>query len=205
MRELAAPQCTSSSAGCRARGTGPAGAHLYNSCVQFCRTAVGAFTARSTCSTSSFLLPARASARSATVAASDRSGRGGGHAVWRRRQSVCYDVRFPGLYRRLVARGGPALGRAGGVHLYQQDHWHVLLRARAIENQCFVLAPARAGAAQREPARPTGQRLWTRGAPFSPRLPGRRGGGGIDLDLRSSGSEPSCRRCTNSGGSRRYR
>ena len=60
--------------------------------------------------------------------------------------SVCYDVRFPELYRHLVAAGaqiftvpsaftGPT-GRA---------HWETLLRARAIENLCYVVAPAQSG------------------------------------------------------------
>jgi predicted amidohydrolase len=60
--------------------------------------------------------------------------------------SVCYDVRFPELYRALVARGvrflcvPAAFARETG-----RDHWEVLLRARAIENQCYVLAPAQCG------------------------------------------------------------
>jgi predicted amidohydrolase len=60
--------------------------------------------------------------------------------------SVCYDVRFPELYRALVARGArfllvpSAFARETG-----RDHWEVLLRARAIENQCFVIAPAQWG------------------------------------------------------------
>jgi nitrilase len=60
--------------------------------------------------------------------------------------SICYDVRFPELYRRLVERGArflcvpAAFARETG-----RDHWEVLLRARAIENQCFVLAPAQCG------------------------------------------------------------
>ncbi len=60
--------------------------------------------------------------------------------------SVCYDVRFPELYRSLAVRGArflcvpAAFARETG-----RDHWEVLLRARAIENQCFVLAPAQCG------------------------------------------------------------
>jgi deaminated glutathione amidase len=60
--------------------------------------------------------------------------------------TVCYDVRFPHLYRALAQAGADFLtvpsvftvptGRA---------HWHVLLRARAIENSCFVFAPAQWG------------------------------------------------------------
>jgi predicted amidohydrolase len=60
--------------------------------------------------------------------------------------SVCYDLRFPELYRALSARGArfllvpSAFARETG-----RDHWEVLLRARAIENQCFVIAPAQWG------------------------------------------------------------
>ena len=60
--------------------------------------------------------------------------------------SVCYDVRFPELYRHLSAAGAQLLvvpsaftsptGRA---------HWETLLRARAIENLCYVIAPAQSG------------------------------------------------------------
>jgi predicted amidohydrolase len=60
--------------------------------------------------------------------------------------SVCYDLRFPELYRALAARGArflmvpAAFARETG-----RDHWEVLLRARAIENQAFVVAPAQVG------------------------------------------------------------
>jgi predicted amidohydrolase len=60
--------------------------------------------------------------------------------------SVCYDLRFPELYRAQSARGArfllvpSAFARETG-----RDHWEVLLRARAIENQCFVIAPAQWG------------------------------------------------------------
>lgn len=60
--------------------------------------------------------------------------------------SVCYDLRFPELYRTLVDRGArwivvpSAFARETG-----KDHWEVLLRARAIECQAFVLAPAQCG------------------------------------------------------------
>jgi predicted amidohydrolase len=61
--------------------------------------------------------------------------------------SICYDVRFPELYRGLVAAGAELLtvpsaftAVTGGAH------WEVLLRARAIEDQCVVIAPAQWGA-----------------------------------------------------------
>jgi predicted amidohydrolase len=62
--------------------------------------------------------------------------------------SVCYDLRFPELFRILALRGArlltlpSAFTRATG-----RDHWEVLLRARAIENQAFVLAPNQVGTA----------------------------------------------------------
>ncbi|MDJ0789141.1 MAG: carbon-nitrogen hydrolase family protein [Myxococcota bacterium] len=60
--------------------------------------------------------------------------------------SVCYDLRFPELYREMASRGvrfltvPSAFARETG-----RDHWEVLLRARAIENQAFVVAPAQWG------------------------------------------------------------
>ena len=60
--------------------------------------------------------------------------------------SICYDLRFPELYRALVDRDArwivvpSAFTRETG-----RDHWEVLLRARAIESQCYVLAPAQCG------------------------------------------------------------
>jgi len=60
--------------------------------------------------------------------------------------SVCYDVRFPELYRLLALRGAELLAVPAAFTLQTgKDHWEVLLRARAIENQAFVLAPAQWG------------------------------------------------------------
>lgn len=60
--------------------------------------------------------------------------------------SVCYDVRFPELYRGLVDRGAELLTVPAAFTLTTgKDHWHVLLRARAIEQQCYVLAAAQTG------------------------------------------------------------
>lgn len=60
--------------------------------------------------------------------------------------SVCYDLRFPELYRRLAARGARWLAVPSAFAPQTgRDHWEVLLRARAIENQCFVIAPAQWG------------------------------------------------------------
>jgi deaminated glutathione amidase len=60
--------------------------------------------------------------------------------------SICYDVRFPELYRGLMAQGAQVLCvPAQFQHTTGRDHWHALLRARAIENQCFVVAPGQWG------------------------------------------------------------
>lgn len=60
--------------------------------------------------------------------------------------SICYDVRFPELYRGLMAQGAEIVCvPAQFQHTTGKDHWHTLLRARAIENQCFVVAPAQSG------------------------------------------------------------
>jgi predicted amidohydrolase len=58
--------------------------------------------------------------------------------------SVCYDVRFPELYRAMAPARFLAVPAAFARET-GRDHWEVLLRARAIENQAFVLAPAQCG------------------------------------------------------------
>ena len=61
--------------------------------------------------------------------------------------SICYDLRFPELYRRLVSKGAEVLLVPAAFTLHTgKDHWHVLLRSRAIESQCWVAAPAQYGA-----------------------------------------------------------
>ena len=60
--------------------------------------------------------------------------------------SVCYDVRFPELYRLLALRGAEILAVPAAFTLQTgKDHWELLLRARAVENQAFVVAPAQWG------------------------------------------------------------
>ncbi|WP_170942068.1 carbon-nitrogen hydrolase family protein [Noviherbaspirillum denitrificans] len=67
--------------------------------------------------------------------------------------SVCYDLRFPELYR---AMGDCALIVVPAAFTYTtgRAHWEILLRARAIENQCYVLAAAQGG------THPNGRRTW---------------------------------------------
>ena len=73
--------------------------------------------------------------------------------------SVCYDLRFPELYRALAfAPGLPPCDLmcvpAAFTHTTGQAHWELLLRARAVENQCYVLAPAQGGVHE------NGRRTW---------------------------------------------
>lgn len=60
--------------------------------------------------------------------------------------SVCYDVRFPELYRHLSYKGVDVLFVPAAFTAYTgKDHWQILLQARAIENTCYVIAPAQTG------------------------------------------------------------
>ena len=67
--------------------------------------------------------------------------------------SVCYDLRFPELYRAMGACSLIVVPSAF-THTTGQAHWDILLRARAIENQCYVLAAAQGG------VHPNGRRTW---------------------------------------------
>ena len=80
----------------------------------------------------------------------DRAGQ-----PWRVGLSVCYDLRFPELYRALMHPPCDLLlVPAAFTHPTGHAHWELLLRARAVENQCYVLAPAQGG--QHE----NGRRTW---------------------------------------------
>lgn len=60
--------------------------------------------------------------------------------------TICYDVRFPHLYRALAQAGAEIITiPAAFTRVTGDAHWHVLVRARAIETGCFVLAPAQGG------------------------------------------------------------
>lgn len=72
---------------------------------------------------------------------------------WRIGLSVCYDLRFPELYRRLAPVDLIVVPSAF-TYRTGQAHWETLLRARAIENQCYVLAAAQGG------THPNGRRTW---------------------------------------------
>lgn len=61
-------------------------------------------------------------------------------------QATCYDLRFPALFQRLVEQGAEIIAIPSAFAMSTgRDHWEVLLRARAIENQCFVIAPNQFG------------------------------------------------------------
>ena len=75
--------------------------------------------------------------------------------TWRLGLSVCYDLRFPELYRQLSAKGAELLlVPSAFTYTTGQAHWEVLLRARAIENQAYVLAPGQGGVHE------NGRRTW---------------------------------------------
>jgi nitrilase len=60
--------------------------------------------------------------------------------------SICYDLRFPELYRKLVEMGAVVLSiPAAFTFTTGNAHWHTLLRARAIENLAYVIAPGQFG------------------------------------------------------------
>lgn len=60
--------------------------------------------------------------------------------------TVCYDLRFPGLFRALAQAGAEFISVPSSFQRQTgKMHWHTLLRARAIENECFILAPAMCG------------------------------------------------------------
>jgi nitrilase len=66
--------------------------------------------------------------------------------VGRLGMSVCYDMRFPELYRDLVSKGAEWLAMPAAFTVPTgKAHWETILRARAIENLCYVVAPAQAG------------------------------------------------------------
>jgi nitrilase len=77
-----------------------------------------------------------------------------GHC-WRVGLSVCYDLRFPELYRHYAAQGADVLlVPSAFTHTTGQAHWELLLRARAVENLAWVVAPAQGGLHE------NGRRTW---------------------------------------------
>ena len=69
--------------------------------------------------------------------------------------SICYDLRFPHLFNQLVSQGADIITvPAAFTEVTGEAHWEVLLRARAIENQCFIVAVGQGG------IHPCGRRTW---------------------------------------------
>ncbi len=86
---------------------------------------------------------------------------------WRVGLSVCYDLRFPELYRALAFQPGQPpcdlmLVPAAFTHTTGQAHWLLLLRARAVENQCYVLGAAQGG------EHANGRRTWGQSVVIDP-------------------------------------
>jgi deaminated glutathione amidase len=80
-----------------------------------------------------------------------------GQQSWRIGLSICYDLRFAELFRAVSpfgARCDIIFVPSAFTHTTGQDHWEVLLRARAIENQCYIVAPAQGGVHE------NGRRTW---------------------------------------------
>jgi len=77
--------------------------------------------------------------------------------------TICYDLRFPALFRYLAQQGALFLSiPAAFTYTTGKAHWHALLRARAIENGCFVFAPAQCG------THPGNRRTWGHALIVSP-------------------------------------
>jgi predicted amidohydrolase len=96
---------------------------------------------------------ARVLERGATPTLFDLTARDG--RTWRVGLSICYDLRFPELYRHYAAAGADLLlVPSAFTHTTGQAHWATLLRARAIENLAYVLAPAQGGLHE------NGRRTW---------------------------------------------
>ena len=82
---------------------------------------------------------------------------------WHIGMSVCYDLRFPALYRGLAQQGAELLlVPSAFTHTTGAAHWEVLLRARAIENLAWVVAPAQGGTHE------NGRRTWGQTAVVDP-------------------------------------
>ena len=65
---------------------------------------------------------------------------------WRLGMTICYDLRFPYIYRRLAQHGADIISiPAAFTRVTGTAHWHSLMRARAIENGVFIVSPAQCG------------------------------------------------------------
>jgi predicted amidohydrolase len=126
--------------------TGPDGTHTYNTSLVFDRSGALAATYRKI-HLYDVEIPGRVSyLESRTVAPGTEPVVVDVEGV-RVGMSICYDLRFPELYRHLAVNGGAQLLVVPAAFMLHtgRDHWEVLLRARAIENQCFVVAAGQIG------------------------------------------------------------
>lgn len=126
--------------------TGPDPEHTFNTSLLFDRTGAAAATYRKI-HLYDVDIPGRVSYQeSAVVAPGDQPVVADVEGV-RVGMSICYDLRFPELYRRLAAQGEAQVLVVPAAFMAHtgRDHWEVLLRARAIENQCYVVAAGQIG------------------------------------------------------------
>jgi predicted amidohydrolase len=131
---------------------GPDPGRTYNTCLVFDRTGALAAAYRKI-HLYDVEIPGRVSYQeSRTVAPGDQPVTVAVEGV-RVGLSICYDLRFPELYRHLTTAGGAQLLLVPAAFMLYtgRDHWEVLLRARAIENQCYVVSAAQVG--DHEPGR----------------------------------------------------
>ena len=105
----------------------------------------GRATTSSTCSTSTFP-PARAGANSSVYSAGSGVVLVNGTPVGKLGLTICYDLRFPGLFARLAEANADIIAVPAAFTVPTgKAHWHILLRARAIEAGLFVVAAAQVG------------------------------------------------------------
>jgi predicted amidohydrolase len=126
--------------------TGPDADHTYNTCLVFDRTGELAAVYRKV-HLFDVEIPGRVSYQE-----SHRVAPGSDHQVLVKVDglavglSICYDLRFPELYRALAVAGAQVLLVPAAFTAHTgRDHWEPLLRARAIENQCYVVAAGQIG------------------------------------------------------------
>jgi predicted amidohydrolase len=125
--------------------TGPDSEHTYNTTLVFDRSGALAATYRKI-HLYDVEIPGRVSYRESATVAPGESTKIVDIEQVRLGLSICYDLRFPELYRQLAIGGATVLAVPAAFMLHTgRDHWEVLLRARAIENQCYVLAAGQIG------------------------------------------------------------
>ena len=130
----------------RSTRVGPDAARTYNTSLVFDRTGALAATYRKI-HLFDIEIPDRVTYQeSRTVARGIRAGHGRRSRASPVGLSICYDLRFPELYRQLAVAGARVLLVPAAFTTHTgRDHWEVLLRARAIENQCYVVAAGQIG------------------------------------------------------------